>query len=79
MASRITTKVADAKQAFTSKTSWKEYLQTPGHQAEGEVATYNDDLLPTPPGMFDLYIFEHGLTSQQNSEHGPLFTISHST
>lgn len=79
MASKIVAKVTDAQDAFKSKGSLKEYLQTPGHQAnDGKVATYNDDLLPTPPGMStqqaSRYIFV--LIWRQNSEHGLLSTTS---
>jgi NCS1 family nucleobase:cation symporter-1 len=62
MVYKISDKMAEAKLAFTSKGSLKEYLQTPGHQADGEISTYNDDLLPTPPGKLHVLILELYLT-----------------
>jgi len=41
----------DAKVGFSSKKNLYNYLQTKEAPEKGTIATYNEDLLPTPPGQ----------------------------
>ena len=42
----------DAKVGFSSKKNLYNYLQTKEAPEKGTIATYNEDLLPTPPGQW---------------------------
>lgn len=46
--SHVSEKVAEAKVGFSSGHNLYVYLQTKEHNVE---ATYNEDLLPSPPGQ----------------------------
>jgi hypothetical protein len=72
-------RLADAKVGFSSRPNLYNYLQTKEAPENGVTATYNEDLLPTPPGMPVTHFETSQLTLHtQNIEYGRLYISSHS-